>query len=220
MIAELEPFRGTNFLTRINRAFRPVARELKAAGTTGLSVEVQSNPDASILKNLFTFKLHYGPNQWLYARGIACGFRFCVTLPFRNGVTLPYLLEINLDSATPLCANLGAWFTRRGRWFAEPLNSVSARRINKLRLPGVGWKHVSGGLKHTLMCGGYILPPDNECNFNRWIVHSAYQGFLIVRPRIVKYLRAASRLDALLNSWPVDKAPSGSRTRTSAMARQ
>lgn len=31
-------------------------------------------------------------------------------------------------------------------------------------------------------------------------VYSAYQGFVIVRPRVVKYLQAASRLDALLHT--------------------
>jgi hypothetical protein len=37
---------------------------------------------------------------------------------------------------------------------------------------------------------------------NRWLVFSGYQGIVIgVRPRVDKYLLAASRLQALLESW-------------------
>jgi hypothetical protein len=171
-------------------------------GTEELSVSVLSRGDASFLQNVFSFQLHYEANQWLIATGIGRGFPFCLTLPFRNGVTLPYTLEIRLRSRARVRANLGAWFTRRGRWFAEPANPRSARRIRSLRLPGVGWGHASGGLKHSLQCGGLILPPDDEHPMNRWLVFSGYQGIVIgVRPRVDKYLLAASRLQALLESW-------------------
>ncbi len=200
--AELQPFRATNYISRINRAYRLVARELRSSNASDLAVTVRSNPDASILKDLFSFRLGYDANQWLIASGIACGFPFCLTLPFRNGVTLPYALEIRLNSKAAVSANLGAWLTNRGRWFTEPLNRVSARRLGALRLPGVRWVHASGGLKHTLKCGGWILPPDDQVDVNRWIVYSAYQGFLVrVRPRVIKYLEAANRLQALLASW-------------------
>lgn len=200
--ADLEPFRKTNYISRINRAYRPVARELKFAGASDLAVAVHSDTNASVLKNLFTFQLRYDANQWLTACGTARGFPFCLTLPFRNGITFPYSLEIQLTSRAAVRAHLGAWFTGRGRWFTEPANRISARRLRDLRLPRVGWVHASGGVKHTLQCGGEILPPDEQAGVNRWIVYSAYQGLIFrVRPRVDKYLQAAIRLQALLESW-------------------
>jgi hypothetical protein len=198
----LERFKNVNYLTRINRAFRPAAREMEASGLPFSTVEVYSNPDASLVRNLLTFRLSYDANQWLIARGSAFDIPFCLTLPFRNGVTLPYSIEILLNSHAPVRATFDVWLMTRGRWFTEPLNRLSGRRLRALRLPGVAWVHASGGLKHILTCGGVILAPDENCPTNRWIVYSAYQGFLFgIRPRVVKYLQAAVRLQASLNSW-------------------
>lgn len=196
----LQPFRDVKFIGRINRVVRKVIRELEGAGGSDLAVEVWSNRDASVLYQLFTIRLNYEPNQWSILCGEACGYRFRLTLPFRNGVTLPYQLEIFLNATSPVRATLGAWLTSRGDWFTEPLNRRNGTAIRKLRLPGVGWTHASAGLKHTLREGGHILPSSDDCVTSRWIVHSAYQGFILVRPRVVKYLRAAERLDTLLHT--------------------
>jgi IS1 family transposase len=201
--ADLQPFRKTHYIGRINRAFKPVARELKKAGASALSLDLVSNKDASPLRDLLTIRWSYDANQWLRARATACDFQFVLTLPFRNGVTLPYALEIYLDSRAPVRASLGAWWNRRGRWFTDPPSRKSARRLQALRLPGVGWVHASGGFKHSLQSGGAILPADTSGETNRWIVQSAYQGFLIrVGPRVVKYLRAAARLQNLRHWSP------------------
>lgn len=198
----LEPFRDVNYIARINRAFKPVAREIEGFGFPIDAVEVQSNLDASPLHNLFTFRLNYDANQWLMASGMAFELPYLLTLPFRNGVSLPYSLQIVLKSRASVRATLDSWFTSRGRWFTDPISREASQRLRALRLPGVGWVHASGGLKHTLSCGGQILPPDDDCPTNRWIVFSAYQGFLFgVRPRVAKYLKAAVDLQTLLQAW-------------------
>jgi hypothetical protein len=184
----------------MDEVFWEVASELKTAGGWEPTVEVVSQEDASLFHQIFTFKLTYSANQWIYVTGKACGYDYRLTLPFRNGVTLPYLLEIPLKAAAQVRATLHPWITSRGRWYTEPLNRKIGKALRGLRLPGVGWTHASGGLKHTLEYGGYILPPGDGPETNRWIVSSAYQGFIFVRPRIVKYLTAAERLDRLLQT--------------------
>lgn len=195
---KLQPFAQTAFIDRMNAVLKRVAKELETAGSSELEVEVVSNRDASLLHQLFTFQLKYEANQWLSITGDACGYLFRLILPFRNGVTLPYELEICLKAKASIYAELGGWITSRGIWFTKPPNHAKAKALRRLRLPGVGWVHAAGAVKHTLQDGGFILPPGDGAETNRWIVRSAYQGFIFVRPRVVKYLRAAERLDTLL----------------------
>jgi hypothetical protein len=199
---DLEPYRDTNFIGRINRAYESVQREFRDVDARDLRVEVQSSLDASRLKELFTIRLSYEANQWLFARGTACDVPFELTLPFHNGLTFPYSLKMELISAAPVAAELRQWFIGGGRWFATPPSRVVSKRLGALRLPRIGWVHNAGGWKHTLHRGGLILPPDDDFPTNRWIVQSAYQGFLFgIRPRIGKHLRAARRLQLLLANW-------------------
>lgn len=197
----LEPYRNISFIRRVGSVLKKVDRELKPLPDTDYQIEVISSDDASRLRQLFTFQLRYDANQWLTVNGTTTGRRFRLTLPFRNGVTLPYMLEIPLGTPCPIRATLEPWLTSRGRWFCDPLDYSKSKQIRQLRLPGVGWTHVSGGLKFRLERGGLIESDSAAPSHGLWTVYSAYQGFITVRPRVVKYLKAASRLETLLQSW-------------------
>jgi hypothetical protein len=197
----LEPYAKTPYVRRISRVMKHVDRDLATCGSRDLDITLASDRDASVWGELFTFRLGYHANQWLTVAGKACAFPFIWTLPFRNGVPLPSILEIPLHSHVDYQATLDPWIVSRGRWFSQPLNRSRSLALQGLKLPAVAWTHVAGGLKHRIRHGGMILAPTEDCPTNRWVVISGYQGFMLQRPRAATHLRHAGRLDQLLRSW-------------------
>jgi hypothetical protein len=169
-------------------------------------VDVASSMSRSLQTRMRPFGENCSPfdlvtNQWLTVEGQACAFPFIWTLPFRNGVPLPSILEISLRSTVDYQATLDPWIMPRGRWFSQPLNRSRSVALQQLKLPAVAWSHGAGGLRHRVSHGGMILPPTAERPTNTWVVISGYQGFVLQRPQAAKYLRHAGRLDQLLRSW-------------------
>lgn len=197
----LQPYAGVNWISRLDTHVKQVMKELATLDASDVIVDVKTDSDSSLAHQLFTYRPSFEANQWVYISGRACGRDFQLTLPFRYGVRQPYQLQIILKSNIDMTANL--WpgvFSSRGNWYTDPLDRRKGKALRALRLPGVGWTHHASSLKIHLKFGGHILPPDEECLTNRWIVVSAYQGMILVRPKIAKYLRDANRLDLLLQT--------------------
>lgn len=212
MGADLEGFRHEPGIRSYRRALKSIRRELERLSALGVAVDLLVKKDGrSALRRFFTLEKANEADHTLIVEAVVRDRRVRVVAPFRRGLTLPYALEIELRTPVDFVASL-----RRNALFASkwefspnlPRYYPNPAALLKLKLPDVGWRHDSGGIPILVSEGGRIAPSTQKDWPSAWTIYSAYQGFLFnVGPRLVKYLEAAPRVEALVTQW--QNTPSG-----------
>ncbi len=209
--AELRDHAAEPGIGAFSRTLRCIHGDLGKVASKVSSVELLRKDDQrSALRKFFALEKAADADHWLAVNAVVLEREVRILAPFRRGLSLPYSVEIALNAPLSVIATYRRGLILRAEWIVEPdtlANRAKPKQLVALRLPEVGWRHDSGGIPIALAEGGRIGVSAGGQRRVTWTVHSAYQGFLFnVGPRIVKYVQAAPRLEALLSEWLVEQA--------------
>jgi hypothetical protein len=201
---KLQAFSKIPRINQFSKLLDKIETDIKELSIPDFSVEIlQEEKKGSALKRFLSFQMtdYREPDQIMVVSGRALSKSFTIVIPLRTGGTLPYFVEIDLDTTPGQKIEFKKAFVG-GKWKIEEKNKGKIEQLKKLKLPDINWTHARADLKFKIMTAHQIIPNSENLSKSKWIIHSGYQGFLFgVGPKAAKYIKYAQEVENFLNIW-------------------
>lgn len=201
---KLEPFSNFPKIKLFNKVLNYVEREFDKLSINDWTIELyQVEDDETALSKFLSLKFtdDRAPEQIMSVNGSYSGRNFRVNVGINAGGTLPYNLEISINSPFNDVAEYKKAFVGK-KWELKSGDKAKAKQLNKLKMPKIIWKHqkAMGMIYRNIIIPFQIISDPKDQSKSIWIVTSGYHRSLAgTGPKIGAYLEAANKLEAFLN---------------------